>query len=215
MKVLIIVARRYNGHELWTTLGILQQQGIDFDIVSTQTIIADEITKQPNTIELTLDQVSSLEGYDGLMIVSGNMADTEAYWYDDRVQSLVSQAADLPVAAICCSVPTVRNIAKGKKVSFFPLVRSRQLLSEAGALLQSVSITVDDNLVTAEHQMATQVWAESFVEMLNGHQVDLSLEDSGFEPKGKTERRLHPTLERLRGMEYHPRNKELMDDYDQ
>lgn len=213
MKVLIIVARRYNGHELWTALGVLQQSGIDFEVISTSTIIADEITKQPNTIERTLDEVTSLEGFDGLMIVSGNMADTEAYWHDDRVQSLVSQAQDMPVAAICCSVPTIRTLAKGKRVSFFPLVRSRMLLSEHGADLQSVSISVDDNLVTAEHQMSTQVWAESFVKVLNGEEVDLGLHDSGFEPKGMTERRLHPTLERLRGIEYHPKNRKLMEDH--
>lgn len=215
MKVLVIVARRYNGHELWTALGILQHEGIDFDIVSTQLVIADEITREPNVLERTLDEVESLEGYDGLMVVSGNMSDTEAYWHDNRVQRLVSQAQEMPVAAICCSVPTVRSLAKNKKVSFFPLVRSRQLLEEAGAKLQSVSISVDQNLVTAEHQMSTQVWAESFVKVLHRQEVDLDLRDSGFEPSGKSERRLHPRLERLRGMDYHPKNKELMRDSDQ
>lgn len=214
MKVLVIVARRYNGHELWTALGVMQQARIDFDVVSRTNLIVDEVTRQPNTIEMTLDDIIDLEGYDGLMFVSGNMDDTESYWYDSQIQSLVTMATDMPVAAICCSVPTIRSLAEGKKVSFFPLVRSRLLLEEAGALLQTVSISVDGNLVTAEHQMATEVWTEHFVKVLKGEATDPNLRDSGFVPEGKSERRLHPRLERLRDtIGYHPKNVELMEEY--
>ena len=212
MKVLVIVARRYNGHELWTALGVMQEAGIEFDVVSRTKNIVDEVTRQPNTIEMVLEDVTSLDGYDGLMFVSGNMDDTESHWHDPHIQSLVEMAADMPVAAICCSVPIIRGLVSGKKVSFFPLVRSKILLEEAGAILSTVSISVDGNLVTAEHQMASQVWSEQFVKVLEGEPTDPNLVDSGFTPEGKTERRLHPRLERLRGMEYHPKNKELMDD---
>ncbi len=202
MKVLIVVARRYNGHELWTTLGVLQEAGIEFEVISTDTLIVDEVTFQPNTIDRTIEEVdpSEVHSFDGLMIISGNMADTEAYWTNERVLSYVRNAkeADLPIAAICCSVPTIREVATNKKVSFYPLIRSRALLEKAGAIPQSISITVDGKLVTAEHQMATQVWIESFVKVLQGEKVDLNLVDSGFEPLGKTERRLHPRLELLR-----------------
>jgi putative intracellular protease/amidase len=215
MRVLVVVAQRYNGHELWTALGVLQEEGIDFDVVSTSTIIADEITREPNTINRTLDDVESLEGFDGLMFVSGNMQDTESYWTDHRTLTLVEEAKikDLPLAAICCSVPTVRNATKGKRVSFYPLVRSRLLLEEAGALTQSVSISVDGNLVTAEHQMATQVWAESFAKVIKQEPAEIDLRDSGYVPKGKSERRLHPRLEKLRGKGIHPKNMDLIEEY--
>lgn len=215
MKVLVVVAQRYNGHELWTALGVLQQQGIEFEVISTQYIIADEITGEPNTIERLLSEDTTLEGFDGLMFVSGNMADTEAYWHDKRTQRLVEEAKekDLPLAAICCSVPTVRNATLRKKVSFYPLVRSRLLLEDAGADLQSISISVDGKLVTAEHQMATQVWAESFAKVMLGESVDLSLQDSGYTPKGKSERRLHPRLEKLREKGIHPKNMDLIEEY--
>jgi len=214
VKVLVIAARRYNGHELWTALGVMQQAGIDFEVVSTDLLIADEVTRQANTIDMTLDDIVDLEGYDGLMFVSGNMSDTESYWHDSQIQGLVTMAADMPVAAICCSVPIIRSLAKGKKVSFFPLVRSKLLLEEAGALLQTVSISVDGNLVTAEHQMATEVWAEHFVKVLKGEATDPNLSDSGFVPQGKAERKLHPRLERLRDtIGYHPANVKLMEEY--
>lgn len=199
MKVLVVCAQRYNGHELWTFLGVLQEAGMDFEVISTNTRISDEITGQPNVIERTLDDVKTLEGFDAVAFVSGNMKDTESYWDDPRTLSYVREAheQDLPIAAICCSVPTVRYAAKGKKVSYFPLLRSTARLKQAGALPQTVSISVDGKLVTAEHQMATQMWAEAFVRVLNGEDVDLGLQDSGFTPGGRM-KKPDPDLERVR-----------------
>lgn len=199
MKVLVVCARRYNGHELWTFLGVIQDAGIDFEVISTDTLIMDEVTFKSNTIERTLDDVQNLDGFDGLVFVSGNMKDTEAYWRDSRTLGFVDEAVsrDIPIAAICCSVPTIRAAAVGKKVSFFPLVRSKDLLEASGALCQTVSISVDGKIVTAEHQMATQTWSESFVRVMNGEEFDLGLKDSGFSPGGR-ERKPDPDLLRLR-----------------
>jgi len=199
MKVLIVVARRYNGHELWTTLGMLQEAGHEFEVVSTATMIQDEVTHKRNTIVRTLDDLRAdeMSHWDGLMVISGNMKDTESYWRDERVLRLVREMQERPLAAICCSVPTIREVARDKRVSFFPLVRSRLLLEEAGAKLSSVSITQDGNLVTAEHQMSSQVWAQTFIEVLETGTSSLALTDSGFVPKGKTRRRLPARLEQL------------------
>ena len=190
MNVLVVCARQYNGHELWTALGILQERGHTFEVISTDYYIQDEVTFQPNVIERIIPEVDADElgtKFDGLMIVSGNMADTEAYWDDPKVQSYVTRAGelDIPVAAICCSVPTIASISEGKRVSFFPLVRSRVRLLDAGALLQTVAMTVDGNLVTAEHQMASQIWAEAFSDVLDGKPYQgIELVDSGYVPKG-------------------------------
>lgn len=199
MKVLIVVSRRYNGHELWTTLGVLQQRGHKPEVISTGTSIEDEVTGQRNRIKRTLDDVKSLDEFDALMFISGNMKDTEAYWDDPRTQAYVleAQSKNLPLAAICCSVPTVRKATKGKKVSFFPLVRSRARLEQEGALLQTVAVSVDENLVTAEHQMATQMWAEAFCDVLEGKKPELSLKDSGYTPPGRMGRP-DPNLAKLR-----------------
>jgi len=179
----------------------MHHAGVSFEVVSSDTLIMDEITFKPNTIERSLDEVQpdEIENFDGLMIVSGNMKDTEAYWTDPRVLKLVDRAGELDkaIAAICCSVPTIRNVANGKKVSFFPLVRSRHLLKDAGAILQTVAMTVDGKLVTAEHQMATQIWAEAYVKVLNGEDPGNGLVDSGFVPRGR-ERKPIPEVERLK-----------------
>lgn len=201
--ILVVCARRYNGHELWTALGVIKQRGHTFELISTDRIIQDEITMEPNKIERTISQVSAREieegKFDAFMIVSGNMADTEAYWKNEKVLQYIATAndAELPIAAICCSVPTVRYAATEKKVSFFPLVRSRRLLEDAGAILQTVALTRDQNLVTAEHQMASQMWAEEFCNLIEGKDPEYTFSDSGYVPKGR-ERMPIPEVEKLR-----------------
>ena len=60
MKALVVCARRYNGHELWTTLGTLQEAGIEFEVTSTELTIADEVTHQKNVIERTMKDIDPL-----------------------------------------------------------------------------------------------------------------------------------------------------------
>jgi putative intracellular protease/amidase len=198
MHVLIICARRYNGHELWTSLGMLKRRHHTFELCSTDYVIRDEITNQPNRIK-TLIRDSRPEDYGAFMIISGNMQDTEAYWKDKEVLDRIHyfNQLSLPIAAICCSVPTIRFAATNKKVSFFPLVRSRDLLKSCGAILQTVAMTRDQNLVTAEHQMATQIQVEEFCNLMEGIPPQIVLQDSGFTPKGH-ERKPIPIVERIR-----------------
>lgn len=201
--ILVVCARRYNGHELWTALGVIKQRGHTFELVSTDYVIQDEITMRPNRIKRIIPEVDPVEidegKFDAFMIVSGNMDDTGAYWKHDRVLKYISTANthSLPIAAICCSVPTIREAAGGKKVSFFPLVSSRRLLEDAGAILQTVALTTDQNLVTAEHQMASQMWAEEFCNLIEGLPPQYHFSDSGYVPKGH-ERMPIPAVEDLR-----------------
>jgi putative intracellular protease/amidase len=197
--VLVVVAQHFNGHELWTSLGVIQRAGHTFEVVSTDVHISDEVTGKRALIKRTLKDVPSLEGFDALMFVSGNMADTELYWSLKGPLSYVREALskDLPIAAICCSVPTIREAAKGKRVSFFPLIRSRKLLVDAGAIPSSVSLSVDGKLVTAEHQMMSQMWAEAFAEVLSGRNPTITLVDSKYTPRGN-ERKPIPGVEYLK-----------------
>lgn len=192
MKVLVICARKYNGHELWTTLGVLQERGHSFEVVSTDLIIKDEKTFQSNVVERRVYDIdpSKVQTFDGLIVVSGNMADTEAYWDDKHVQSLVGEMRQLsrPVAAICCSVPTLAPICAGVKVSFFPLIRSRKRMLAVGAIPTNVALTVDQGIATAEHQMASMMWAHEIANLLENKPPQFSFVDSGYTPKGRPRR---------------------------
>ena len=79
-----ICAKRYNGHELWMLLGVLQNREHTFEVVSQDVLIRDELTLQPNTLKRTVYEVGVKDrhGFDAVCIVSGNMDDTEAYWED-------------------------------------------------------------------------------------------------------------------------------------
>lgn len=198
-NLLVICAKRYNGHELWTLLGILQKRGHSFEVVSQDTLIRDELTLKPNTIERTVWEVplTSTEGFDAVCVVSGNMQDTEAYWTDLHVQSLLRNFKEdhKVCAAICCSVPTLAPIAEGVRVSFFPLMRSRDRLRRYKAILQKTSLTVDSThrIITAENQMGSWMWAEEICNMLEGKPPQHVLYDSGWSPSG-SERRMQPEI---------------------
>ena len=190
--LLVVCAKRYNGHELWTLLGVLQGRGHTFEVASQATLIRDELTLQPNTIERTVYEVGSEElqneSFQAMCVVSGNMEDTEKYWRDEHVMKLLRSAkeAELVIAAICCSVPTLGPVVEGVPVSYFPLVRSRHHLERYKAVLQNVSLTVDvpNRTITAENQMITQMWADEICNMLEGKDPQYHFTKTDFMPKG-------------------------------
>lgn len=197
-SLLVICAKRYNGHELWTLLGVLNERGHSFEVVSQDTLIKDELTLRPNIIERTVwevDPEKAVQDFDAVVVVSGNMEDTEKYWTDKHVIGILERfrERDLVCAAICCSVPTLAPIVKDVKVSFYPLIRSRHRLQNHGAILQSTSLTVDKNTVTAENQMLTQMWAEEICNLLENKPPEHVLHDTGWTPKG-LERKMPPEV---------------------
>ncbi len=201
MRSLVVVAKRFNGHELWTTLKVLGANDIAYDVVSVADPISDEITGKTVHPTVTFNKLSPyMEDYEALIFVSGNMKDTEFHWNHKWTQTAVEAAhmRELVIAAICCSVPTIRKAARDKRVSFFPLVRARVLLEAAGALLTNVSVSVDDRLVTAEHQMATQTWAGAIADVMHGRDPAINLVDSGFTPGGRVMKRQSPILTHIK-----------------
>jgi putative intracellular protease/amidase len=199
VNVLVLTVNKYNGHELWSGLGILQSRGHTFKIASTTLLIEDETTGGYNRAHMVWNDLKKqdLEEYDGLMIVSGDPKQTEKMWKDHQIEFLVGNFAEQPVAAICAAVPAIRYITAGKRVAFYPLVRARQLLGDAGAILTALSVCVDANLVTAESQARSREWANYFCDLLEGIDPEFNLIDSGHVPKGKPRRPL-PEVERLK-----------------
>lgn len=211
--LLVICAKRYNGHELWTMLGVVQERGHTFEVVSQSTLIRDELTLKPNTIARTVYEVHTTFDHDAVVVVSGNMKDTEAYWTDKHVVKLLEgfDAEEKIIAAICCSVPTLGPVVNGIKVSYFPLIRSRHRLRDHGAILQNTSLTVDGRFITAENQMITEMWAEEICNRLEGLPEQYKMVDCGWSPKG-LERKMDPdvrkAIDESRGYEMVMRNKE-------
>lgn len=210
---LVVCAKRYNGHELWTLLGVLQRRGHTFEVVSTETTIHDEKTFQANTINRTLYDVMPEEvpNFDSLVIVSGNPDDTIAYWDDRHLLGLMIafKVQEKVLGAICVSAPTLAPVAKGARVSFFPLIRSRKRLEQFGAKCMDVSLTVDatHRLVTAENQMMTEMWAEEICALLEGRPQQYPMQKSSFQ-FGEFQRRFPKGVEETIDRAYKRRNKQ-------
>ena len=190
MRALFIVAKRYNGHELFLSLKVLDSLGVEFTTATHDDIaMVDEISGKGFLADYVVqecDPEKCSDQYDALVIVSGNLKDTMRFWTCESTRNLVKRfhAKGKVVAAICCSVPALRDIVSGKKVSFFPLSKSKDILRTSGAIFCPGSRAVDGNIVTAENQMVTQEWAEDIVKVMRGEIVVLDLPVT-FEPGGR------------------------------
>lgn len=215
-RLLVVCARRYNGHELWTLLGVIQRRGHSFEVVSTDTVIQDEKTFRANYIERTLYEVepSESENFDGLAVVSGNPIDTRAYWDDKHLLGLMVafKVRNKVLAGICAGAPALGAVAKGAKISFFPLIESRKHLQKFGAICQEVSITVDveHRMVTAENQMMSEMWGEEICNLLEGKDPEIHLQKSAFRFSG-FQRRFPEGVEEVIDRAYRRKGKRWFD----
>ena len=173
------------------------------DIVSTGLVIQSEEDKsKAHRLERTVDDLQDVDPkwYSGLMIISGNPKDTENYYTHHTVVHLVTELHKLkrPLAGICAAVPALAPAVKGRKVSWFPLQKSRNILVSAGAILTEVGLSVDGHLITAENEWVTGLWAAAFRDMvLNKEPYIPKLTPSGLHPK-HIPRKDIPELERLK-----------------
>lgn len=156
------------------------ESSIGYHIISAQKIISDEITEEAHYANETLEEfdLTKVTEYTALLVISGNYMDTMFHWHHAKAQQIVKafDEADKVIAAICCSVPTVRQVLRGKRTAAYPTFDAMDLLNEAGAVLTGMSVEVDGRYITAEHQMATDLWARTIVELIQGREVTLKLD---------------------------------------
>lgn len=197
--VLVLVAQRYNGNELWPILKALKAEGHTWVTAAFQDVIQDEKTLRAYRTNTTIEAISSYDPYDALVFISGNPKDTEAHWKDSKCNNLVKKANTKghPLAAICAAVPSLGPAINGVRVSSFPLRRVREALVEAGAIIQEESLYTDRNVVTAENEAMAGMWAANFCALLKGEPPKHVLHPSSFKRKLR-ERRPIPAIEYAR-----------------
>lgn len=174
---LIIVSTLYNARELWGAMKVLKNNDINVQVISLKPdcIIQDEEGPQTMKVHGTIQDfdLGDVPNFDALLIISGALKQTQAHWNNNKVKAIVEEfdKHEKIVSAICCSVPSIRWVCDGKKVAFFPLNRSMELMKSAGAEYTAMSVTWDDRIVTAEHQVATKQWAQTIAEKVHGKEV--------------------------------------------
>ena len=201
MKVLAIVSRRYNYHEFWASLAVLQERGHEVVVVSSGWALRAEKgydrAHKAHHLLSWLDE-ADLSVFDGLIVISGNPSDTEGYWHNETVLRAVEKFKDRPIGAICQAVPTIRFAVRGTKVSYYPVMRAKALLEEAGAIPNGTVMTRDGLAVTASYEVVTQTWATEYCNLLEGLPQEYFFhEDAASNVRGKP-RREPPEIELLK-----------------
>lgn len=181
MTILVITPRRYNWREMFYSLKVPKRRGYKTEVVSTHLIVQDEKSGDRFQVDGLLPDVNPSD-YEGLLIVSGHPGDTSALWRDSDVKRLVEafDKADLPIASICASVPSIRYaLSPGDRVSVYPMIQTRECLAEVGALPADVTVTVLGNVATASFEVCAEILYDAFCDMLEGKTPVINLAPVG------------------------------------
>jgi putative intracellular protease/amidase len=183
--VLVVCTKSFNPNELWPALRTMRKRGHTFEVVSTQLLVEEEKGSRVIQLEHTIDDID-YEGFDGLLVIAGDPKDRYEQWENKKLEQIVARADERHdvLGAICTAVPSIRGAVRGKQVSFFPLVRAKELLGRAGAILTTLTVVRDDNIVTAEFEAAAHIWIDEFCNALEGIPPQYVGQDTGFSPKG-------------------------------
>lgn len=194
-RVLVICPTRFNEDELWPLLKVLYKTGYDFEVVSTRHLIKGEQKGKCFKVLRILDEIEDDCGFVGICLTAGHTEDVEAYWDNSKLLKLFKQfhQSGKAVGAICRSVPAMGEIIKYAQVSAFPSQKVKERLRILKADLRSVSLTVDNLIVTAENPTFATMWAEELCNVIAGKPPQYILKDSDFKPKG-IERRMLPEV---------------------
>ena len=205
-NVLVISARLFNSTEFWMTLGILQNRGHTFEVVSTKHVIQDAETLKGFRLERTVKEVNAIvemvgDKFDAIVIISGRVDFTQANWMNPFILNLIraAESKNKPIATTGYAVPTIREVVEGKAISFYPATNVRSIMVRADAVLRNAEVTVSQNVITAEHPHAARMMVIELCNMLEGKPTEFNLPDKGFETRGLEQRPIG-IVEKLRRM---------------
>lgn len=153
-KVLILATDGFEQSELMKPKATLEDAGIQTEIVSLE---KGEIKgwKDKNwgdsvKVDKTVDEISSCEGYDALLLPGGQM-NPDILRMNDQAVKIVKMFAktNKPIAAICHApwLLAEAGLIEGKTVTSWPSIRTD--LENAGAKVVDQEVVTDGNLITS------------------------------------------------------------------
>jgi putative intracellular protease/amidase len=174
-RALLVVASEFNGIELFGALKVLRREGAEWTIASRNIRISDEDTHEYFSANITIDDMLSdlkepLADYDMLFLVGGETADVMWMWVSPQIEHIVRKMYEdgKVVAATCRAAPCIRYVARGKRVTGFPVVDVLDYLRSAGGHITGQSLECDGRVVTAEAPALTEYWAQAVVNIFRG-----------------------------------------------
>ena len=169
--VLILATNGFEQSELMEPKANLEKVGFGTDVVSLE---KGEIKGWKGkdwgdsvTVDKTVDEIDSCEGYDALLLPGGQM-NPDILRMNDKAIAIVKMFAKTgkPIAAICHApwLLAEADLVQGKTVTAWPSIRTD--LTNAGANVVDEEVAVDGNLITSRNPDDIPAFSKALIEML-------------------------------------------------
>ncbi len=170
-KVMILATDGFEQSELMKPKANLEDAGIETEVVSLE---AGEIKGwdeddwgQSVKVDKTVDQVSSCEGYDALLLPGGQI-NPDLLRVNDKAVGIVKKFNDAgkPIAAICHApwLLIEAGILEGKTATSYKSIRTD--LRNAGANVVDQEVAKDGNLITSRNPDDIPAFSKALIEAL-------------------------------------------------
>lgn len=170
-RIMILATNGFEQSELMKPKANLEDAGFETTVVSLE---KGEIKgwDEKNwgdsvAVDKTVDEISSCEGYDALLLPGGQM-NPDILRMNDKAIDIVKMFASTnkPIAAICHApwLLVEADLIKDKTVTAWPSVRTD--LKNAGANVVDQEVAVDGNLITSRKPDDIPAFSKALIEML-------------------------------------------------
>ncbi|MEX0341035.1 MAG: DJ-1/PfpI/YhbO family deglycase/protease [Erythrobacter sp.] len=170
-RVMILATDGFEQSELMKPKANLEQVGIETEVVS---LDSGEIKGWDQNdwgesvkVDKTVDEVSSCDGYDALLLPGGQM-NPDILRMNERAVAIVREfgMANKPIAAICHApwLLAEAGLIDGKTVTGWPSIRTD--LRNAGATVVDQEVTQDGRLITSRNPDDIPAFSKALIEML-------------------------------------------------
>ena len=175
-RVLILATNGFEQSELTKPKANLEKAGIETTVVSLESgeIKGWDTDDWGDSVKVdkTLDEVSSCEGYDALLLPGGQI-NPDLLRVEDRAVALVKDFAKAgkPIAAICHApwLLIEADVVQGKTATCYKSIRTD--LKNAGANVVDQEVAIDGNLITSRNPNDIPAFSKALIEAV-GETVD-------------------------------------------
>lgn len=175
-RVLILATNGFEQSELTKPKANLEKAGIETTVVSLESgeIKGWDTDDWGDSVKVdkTLDEVSSCEGYDALLLPGGQI-NPDLLRVEDRAVALVKDFAKAgkPIAAICHApwLLIEADVVQGKTATSYKSIRTD--LKNAGANVVDQEVAIDGNLITSRNPNDIPAFSKALIEAV-GETVD-------------------------------------------
>lgn len=170
-RVMILATDGFEQSELLQPKANLEKAGVETTVVSLEKGEIrgwqDKDWGESVDVDKTVDEITTVEGYDALLLPGGQM-NPDILRMNDKAVQLVKDfaAAKKPIAAICHApwLLVEAGLLKGKTATGWPSIHTD--LANAGANVVDREVVVDENLITSRKPDDIPAFSKALLDML-------------------------------------------------